>query len=440
MSGITPLIDTLMHQVLGKRADGSPRVLNEPVRPVDPGEGPRPLHSDSRLDARSDPRLNDLRRLPPQLDLPRQGARGDLPPQGQSSIQTHFSPAARSIADLLLRFPAPPSVLRTEAPLMSTSETASPQTLATRLESSIRDSGLFYESHLKRWFQGEGSRQQLLREPQMQPGIRPPPSLANLALGGAGSAGWGVVNNPQAPNAPALLLPSPVPFVVPERSSLNLILQGLQGGQLGQGGQSSQGGGSALIQPGSVLLPVASSVEGAASRGPNAQGGVALNVTPDASRGELAGAREMLEMGSARQSRDVVHESLQSMVRQQLEMLVMPTIRWEGDVWAGIFMALVVNLPTREEESGGEEKSGEERDGWRSEMRLEVPNLGDLEVALWLYRGVLSVDLTTESEAVHQRLEEGVPALEERLSALDLRKVQVRARYITQEDSHEFSG
>ncbi|MDR5898729.1 flagellar hook-length control protein FliK [Halomonas vilamensis] len=447
MSGITPLIDTLMHQVLGKRGDSSPRVLNEPVRPVDSGEGPRAVHSDSRLDARaSDPRLTDLRRLPPQLDMPRQGVRGELPPQGPGSTQTHFSPAARSIADVLLRFPAPPSVLRPEAPLMSTAETSSPQSVATRLEASIRDSGLFYESHLKRWFQGEGSRQQLLREPQMQPGVRPTSSLANLPLGnasgsaaGTGSSGWGAINNSLSPNGAPLLLPSPVPFVVPERSNLNLMLQGLLGGQLGQGGSSSPGG-NAFIQPGSVLLPVTGNAEGAAGRGINLPGGAPLNGTPDAARGELAGAREMLEMGVARQSRDVVNEGLQSLVRQQLEMLVMPTIRWEGDVWAGIFMALVVNLPGREEEKSGEEKGNEEADSWRSEMRLEVPNLGELEVALSFYRGVLNVDLTTASEAVYQRLEEGVPALEKRLSALDLRKVQVHARHITPEDANELSG
>ena len=50
-----------------------------------------------------------------------------------------------------------------------------------RLEASIRDSGLFYESHLKRWFQGETPRQQLLREPQMQPGPRPAAFLPNFA-------------------------------------------------------------------------------------------------------------------------------------------------------------------------------------------------------------------------------------------------------------------
>ncbi|NOG32330.1 hypothetical protein HLB35_12235 [Halomonas sp. TBZ9] len=116
MSGINPLIDTLMHQVLGKRGDAAPRVLNEPVRPVDPGAGPQALRSDSRLDGRADPRLSELNRLPPSLDLARQGGRSELPAGQQGSTQTHFSLAARSIADVLLRFPAPPSTLRIEAP------------------------------------------------------------------------------------------------------------------------------------------------------------------------------------------------------------------------------------------------------------------------------------------------------------------------------------
>ncbi|BBI47703.1 hypothetical protein HORIV_01240 [Vreelandella olivaria] len=123
-----------------------------------------------------------------------------------------------------------------------------------------------------------------------------------------------------------------------------------------------------------------------------------------------------------RPTREVVHESLQSLVRQQLEMLVMPTIRWEGDVWAGIFMALVINLPAREEGAEGKQQEGEPEGGWRSDMQLEVPNLGAFNASLWLYRNVLSIDFTTESTHVYQRIDAGLPALEKRLSALDLQK------------------
>ena len=53
MSGITPLLDTLLHQVLGPKGDiSAQKQLNQPVRNVEPGEGPRALQSDSRTDSR----------------------------------------------------------------------------------------------------------------------------------------------------------------------------------------------------------------------------------------------------------------------------------------------------------------------------------------------------------------------------------------------------
>jgi hypothetical protein len=154
-------------------------------------------------------------------------------------------------------------------------------------------------------------------------------------------------------------------------------------------------------------------------------------------RGEL---REMTELMANRPAREIVHESLQSLVRQQLEMLVMPTIRWEGDVWAGIFMALVINLPAREEGQEGKQKEGEPDGGWRSDMQLDVPNLGAFSASLWLYRNVLSIDFTTASTQAYQRIDAGLPALEKRLSALDLQKVQLRARYVEAEAANGHSA
>lgn len=157
-------------------------------------------------------------------------------------------------------------------------------------------------------------------------------------------------------------------------------------------------------------------------------------------RAEYSQAREMTELMANRPAREVVHESLQSLVRQQLEMLVMPTIRWEGDVWAGIFMALVINLPTREEGHDGKPQEGEPDGGWRSDMQLDVPNLGAFNASLWLYRNVLSIDFTTESTQAYQRIDAGLPALEKRLGALDLQKVQLRARLVEAEAAHGHAG
>ncbi|GEN27952.1 flagellar hook-length control protein FliK [Halovibrio variabilis] len=427
MSGITPLIDTLLHQVLGRQGEVSlQRALEQPVKPIPPGEGPRALMGDANLDGRppTSP-LSDLKRLP----LPGEGGRtlprGDVPPSTPGSTQTHFSPAARTIADVLLRFPAPPSVMRPEAPLITSQEAPSVSAVATRLEASIRDSGLFYEAHLKRWFQGEGTRQQLLNEPQMQAGPRPP-----------------------AP--PASLLPTDL--------RVSQALNGLA--PLASPGAPMSGQGGMSILPNSPLVPMAaeaglvsrSGVATASSQPPAAAAQTASPQAPAAPqasastagegressqpRVDVSHAREMNELIANRSGRDVVHESLQSLVRQQLEMLVMPTIRWEGDVWAGIFMALVINLPAREEGQEGGAQQGEPDGGWRSDMQLEVPNLGAFKASLWLYKNMLSIDFTTASSKAYERIDAGLPALEKRLGALDLQKVQLRARYIEAEDVH----
>lgn len=435
MSTITPLIDTLLHQVLGKGGNVAPKELNVPVRPIDPGDGPRALRSDSRLDARADPRLGELNRLPPQSDALRTAGRGEgTAASAPGSTQTHFSPAARSIADLLVRFPAPPSVLRAPAPLMSTAESPAPQVLAQRIEASVRDSGLFYEAHLKRWFQGDMPRQQLLREPQMQPGVRPLP-MADPAAAGArivapassASAAPALIQNPLVANAPPLLLPTPVPFILPGHSLPAAALPTSAAGAQGSSGP---------VLPGSVLLPTVATAGGHAATTTAAAMPPPHSAVPpmEGARAEVAGMRDMLEMAAAHKSRDVVHESLQSLVRQQLEMLVAPTIRWEGDVWAGIFMALVVNLPKRPDEQNAEQESArdESQEGWQSDIRLEVPSLGAFEASLRLYKNTLSVDLTTPSAEVHECLEGGLPRLENRLSALDLQRVSVRAHYLNE--------
>ncbi len=410
MSGITPLIDTLLNQVLGRQGEVSlKRALDQAVKPVPHGEGPRAVMGDANLDGRaSTSPLSDLKRSPLPLDGGRTLPRGDALPSPPGSTQTHFSPAARTIADVLLRFPAPPSVMRPEAALITSQETPGVSAVATRLEASIRDSGLFYESHLKRWFQGEGTRQQLLNEPQMQAGPR---SLAPLLPTGLGVS--------QA-------LTGLAPLAAP----------GAQPG--GQGGM--------LILPNVPLVPAtyekgllwptavatATATGSSATPSPPTQAPAAPVPTAmegreiNQARGEL---REMTELMANRPAREIVHESLQSLVRQQLEMLVMPTIRWEGDVWAGIFMALVINLPAREEGQEGKQKEGEPDGGWRSDMQLDVPNLGAFSASLWLYRNVLSIDFTTASTQAYQRIDAGLPALEKRLSALDLQKVQLRARY-----------
>lgn len=410
MSGINPLIDTLLHEVLGRRGEApAQRVLNEPVKPVLSGEAPRALRSDSRLDGRPAPPLTDLQRTPVQ-----EGARG-LPRGEHSSnapvsTQTHFSPAARSIADVLLRFPAAPSVVRTPAPLMQAGEPPVVSTLANRIESSIRDSGLFYEAHLKRWYQGETTRQQLAREPQMLQAGRFVATVPTSQGQGQGISLIGGLASPLSPPKAA------------STGEANIVGQG-------------------KILPNTVLTP-ATAQQGVSTTLLLDRPAVAGAPEATQARGlEAVGGRDMEEtLLASRRSGEVVQESLQGIVRQQLEMLVTPTIRWEGDVWAGIFMALVINLPAREKGREEQEDPDDTASGWRSDIKLEVPGLGDFSASLWFYRDTLSLDLTTSQVETHQRLEAGLGRLQERLEALDMRKVQVKARWIEPEDGDGLSA
>ncbi|RCV90897.1 flagellar hook-length control protein FliK [Billgrantia montanilacus] len=434
MSGITPLLDTLLHQVLGKRVDTAPpRDLNEPVRAVDPGEGPRALHSDSRLEGRR-PAATPL----PGTNSPQQ--RGETP-AGQAdtsrpaaSIQTHFSPSARTIADLLVRFPAPPSVLSPTSPLMDLNEAPNATTLASRLQAGVRDSGLFYESHLSRWYRGEVSRQQLEREPQMwrtlrfSPASSAPASTVPDARGATGSAAPGTLASTAASGPLA-------------------AGSGLAQGQAAQAGTYAATG--ALLPGGAAggPLPAGGAMDSSAAplrdtvttgRGNTAQGQA---VGAEAVAGREAGDGQVRARPAGGEA---VHESLQGVVRHQLEMLATPILRWEGDVWSGIFMALMVQLPAGARRDGEEGQAGDDGEAqpetWHSELQLRVPSLGDIRVGMWLRDTDVRLDLKAHDDATLTILQRGIARLEERLRAAGLTTVLINAQLLHKEGADDGTG
>lgn len=547
MSGINTLVDTLMHQVLGKRVDTpSPRVLNEPVRPATSMDPQNPVRSDSRLnhseqrvDGRVGPSGRALRELPTGPAVGRQAGLERGPP---SSTQTSFSQSARSIADLFIRFPSSLSAVRIAQPLLQTSApSASPQ-VAESLQHSVRDSGLFYESHLARWFRGELSKEQLLREPQMtlpllanqgaqsaQPGLRS--SLPAFLLGlsrAAGPPGSGnALPTALAPAASAvppsgqeLIRPISVSLApatqtqAPLRANLPSFLLGVsRGGELGlvradaglsgtSGAMVTTSGVQLLGAAAGVLSPPAGALvqqitltsvapevpqsplrsnlpafllglsrdgalvlarpqaagagAGPAGAGMGLQPGAGLGMGASAPAGAQTGAPasltanlaanaqgaermaapldQALAAGALRPDpRQPIHESLQGLVRHQLEMLATPVLRWEGDVWSGIFMSLLIQPPQQRPGEQGERQQAEEgRDSgdeaWHSSLILEVNGLGQVGVKLWLTEQRLELELAAGVPEVRQALAAGLDGLRARLEALDLPEVQIRLR------------
>ncbi|MGL6159383.1 flagellar hook-length control protein FliK [Microbulbifer sp.] len=335
MSGVTPILDTLLHQVLGKRVD-IPLVRNthEPVRPPDAGGLVQAVRSDSRLDPRA-----PLRELPGADGRVRPGAApARAGPAESGSVRTHFSAAARTIADLLVRYPAPPSAIRPPAPLLAPGDGV--ERLARQLRASVDRSGLFYEAHLGDWFRGKLSVEQLAREPQM--------TLTRVQ-----SPTTGIVGGAQD---------APPPAAGPEGA----------GGNAGQPGPA-------------VRVPVD----------------------------------------------DAASETLQGLLRHQLEMLANPVLRWDGEVWPGVAMALVVQAPPqaqRREDPGekGEESEREqerEESSWHSRLTLRLDGLGEILVRLQMRGEHLALSLGTPSGDVAECLDGSRDRLRERLRAHGFREV-----------------
>ena len=408
MSGITPLLDTLLHQVLGKRVDTPPpQDLNQPVKPTSPADAPRALHSDSRLDARtgSTQTQNTTRTATNVTDSstphPRQGG---APP---ASSQTHLSSAGRTIADLLMRFPAPPSILTTKTPLVPAGQAPDPTHVASRLEGSVRDSGLFYESHLNRWYKGELPRQQLEREPQMWRVLRFSPAM---------SPGAGGLQEQR------LLLP-------PDARTHN-------SGAAHQPIHSSSSHTATTPAPPTPSFTNAPALV-TATPSPGTQAAETVQ-TPSGTGSEPLTLRQ-----APAALPDPVHESLQGIVRHQLEMLVTPALRLEGDVWSGLFMALLIQPPAGQQESregAQDESAGEDSQRtWRSDIDLDVQGAGRIKASVWMQAAQLEIDMQIADGDTLERLREGLAPLKARLSGHGFEDVGVTLSRLTTEPRDDVS-
>ena len=373
MAVITPLLDTLLHDVLGKRMDRlNPREAPESVRPVSPQDALSALRSDSRLQSGQSPAAVDAGRqqlraggTPAQPGSLLNSQLSGQPTENAGSVRFNFSPVGRVIAELLQRFPEGPAVVRPTGPLMNPG--ALPQEVAGRLQLSITESGLFYESHLSRWSRGHYPLTSLQREPQAQMLLFASPQSARAGATATTAAGT------LATTAGTTFASSAAPL--------------------------------------STTTPIATAATPTA-------GSTVTGSTEAASQPRLDVPPEPRLMNN---------EQLQSLVRQQLELLATPIVRWEGDVWSGLFMALMVHVPpVMQQAQHQQQKSDSEEDGdtedtahWHSELNLEVSGLGSLGIDIRL--GQENLLLTVRAEAtVIDCLEQGREALLARLAATGL--------------------
>ncbi|WP_338924949.1 hypothetical protein V0M98_35610 (plasmid) [Pseudomonas silesiensis] len=156
MMGINLLLDSLLSQAARGAGvvPGERRPLQ--VNATFGNEAVRELHSDSRLNDTGAKYAKAKEAYHPRPSAP-----------APSTITT-LNEAARTIADVLMKFPqgvAPP-FLRLNA--LTLVQLVGPEQITRHLRSQVVNSGLFYESHLERWFHGNYSLDDLKNEPQFK--------------------------------------------------------------------------------------------------------------------------------------------------------------------------------------------------------------------------------------------------------------------------------
>lgn len=385
MSGITPILDTLLHQVLGRRDTPADRPLPDNlIPPPRAGLPPQAAHSDSRLDPRPLPTARAMIGGGDRVGAePVSRAAVAATPEQGHAVTTRFSAAARIIADVLARFPAAPAAIRASLPLVTTGERTHVAQLAARLRDSIESSGLFYEAHLLRWRGGTFPLTQLLCEPQM------------LWSGRAGTPPQASLPPPQQGAAPAASAPQP-----PDPSG---------------------------------AMPANAAVAGNPPSPPVASPGYGADGKPVASaRAEspAPGASSGLSSWALTGSDQAVHPALEGVLRHQLEMLAAPVLRWEGAPWTGAFMALTLqpppHPPEQEEQSGSERGPREGPEApWQTHLTLRFAGLGEVAINLQLGAQRLALDLQAEA-AVADRMDAASGILRGRIEALGFQSVALR--------------
>lgn len=389
MSGITPILDTLLHQVLGRRVDTTVhKDQPTPVSPSTSANAIQPARSDSRLHQQGRGQLGEISHG--SLDA---RARSSLPvpaaQTGQPSAQTHLSRTATEIADVLAKFPpSTMSAIKPFAPLLQAAP-ASADSLSGLLSRSIAESGIFYESHLLRWMAGSYPRSVLWREPQ-----------AWLALS------FRPLDSTVSPLSPSL-------------HGWSVLLR--SGNRMSGDGVSEQAPGAMSARTAGPWIPLASSEQARSVflRPSNSWGTGNLGSSPPSAL-SIGDSVPTTAATQAHQLSQQAPESLQALVRHQLELIVSSSLRWEGQLWPGVPLTLtLVESPegSVDEESTRKESAESTCQGrWRGELCMTLPRLGEITMTLEATGGeAWQIAIEPHQDTSRAPIEMGLGSLEARL-------------------------
>jgi len=441
MSGVTPLVDTLLATRLGQRVDLVP--LKAQVEIAGPGAvaDVEKVSNDVRLPSREALQ----RELGPGLV-----GRGGAAPDFTQGRAVTLSAAARTVSALLNLPVGTTPAVRGRAPLQPDMRAPLVPQLTATLARTVAESGLFYESHLQQFAAGQRTLAQLAREPQAGLAL---PAAARAAAPGAGSA--------QAA-ATALLFSTAATSAaqadanLPPAATANLpgtaaALPPVPLGTLETSAPPAPGMAAPDAAGPGAPAPASHAAAPTGKAGPPEAAGPATTYGPsglpepapasphDFSLQDVGTpASDTASAGAARAGHAAVaiHPDAVGLVRQQLDMLALPVFRWSGEGWPGIPM----DWEIRQERDGQEGREGRDNKqeghaagapeaapaAWTTRMTLKLPRLGTVDVRLGLAGTALQLSLDASREGTVAVLSQAGAELSRRLGAVGLELTDLR--------------
>ncbi|MEO8022672.1 flagellar hook-length control protein FliK [Polaromonas sp.] len=394
MSGVTPLVDTLLATRLAQRPDLVP--LKSQAAIAGPG-----------APTRVEKVVNDVR-LPSRAALDQQlgvglahgdAGKPDAPRSGQPGETVTLSAAARTVSAILEPSRGAPPKIQGHQPLWPHPPPPVAQRMSATLARTVATSGLFYESHLQQYVAGTRTFSQLVQEPQ-----------AHLETAGKVSGempGTGAQDplRDQVPGSAlrtAVLTPPVLDARLPDDAAGPARTSAAQAWHDAAADDGVAGSGPALMDE---MGPEGLPAEEPDTRAADAPSG---NTPSSAGLG--------------------VHPDLVALVRQQLELLAVPVFRWTGEAWAGTPAEWEIR-EEREEAAGDQELQG----SWSTRLSLSLPSLGAVEVYLRLAGTSVRVDLAAQEDATVALLRGSSGELPSRLGGFGLELTDMQIGPVTGE-------
>lgn len=289
-----------------------------------------------------------------------------------------------------------PAHLTGTQPLMEGAPEAAP--LAENLRQTIRDSGLFYESHQQQWVQGQKPLADLLREPQA------------------------VLQHPDT-----ALLDAETPALT--RDTVNRLLQTLETADIEKLPEVLRDLARSVKDSANLNAPSPSVVEqNAVNKKTNMEDllpSQRLQQKMETMAG-LSPVKPLLSstdidlhipvQGGQDLSRVMARPEVQHIVQQQLQALETHHLMWQGQVWPGQSLDWEI-VGHREEEA----KAGDsDPTHWTTRLALDLPNLGRVVARLQLNQGQVNLTFTAESQETVAAMRQNQQRLQEQFEGAQL--------------------